>query len=83
MIKRSINIFIKKKNFILYKDETYKSITDEILKNDVDCYTKFIKDYCCNRILNEKPEFKICFHPLCLKKLKMIIIVIFIRTKNL
>ena len=62
--KREYIIFLFKKNFILNKDETYKSITDEILKNGIDCYTKFIKDYCCNRILNEKPESKICFHPL-------------------
>ena len=72
--KREYIIFLlKKNNFILNKNETYKSIIDEILKNDVDCYTKFIKDYCHNRILNEKPE---------LKKLKMIIIVIFVKMKN-
>ena len=52
------------------ENETYKSIVDEILKNNINCYTKFIKDYCCNRILNEKPKFKICFHPPCLKKVE-------------
>ena len=53
-----IMFLLKKNNFILNKDETYKSIIDEILKNDIDCYTKFIKDYCHNRILNEKVEDK-------------------------
>ena len=69
--KREYIIFLlKKNNFILNKDETYKSIVDEILKNDIDCYTKFIKDYCCNRILNEKPEIKIRYHPPCLKRVE-------------
>ena len=66
-----IILLLKKNNSILNKDETYKSIIDEILKNDINCYAKFIKDYCCNRILNEKPEFKVCFHPSCLKKVKI------------
>ena len=67
--KREYIIFLLKKNdFISNKDETYKSIIDEILKNNIDCYTKFIKDYCCNRILNEKPQSKICFHPPCYNK---------------
>ena len=62
--KREYIIFsLKKNNFVLNENETYKSITDEILKNDIDCYAKFIKDYCCNRILNEKQKSKICFHP--------------------
>ena len=52
------------------KDESYKLIVDEILKNDINCYTKFIKDYCCNMILNEKPEIKICYHPPCLKRVE-------------
>ena len=69
--KREYIIFLlKKNNFVLNKDETYKLIVDEILKNDINCYTKFIKDYCCNRILNEKPKFKICFHLHCLKKVE-------------
>ena len=59
--KREYIMFLLiKNNFILNENETYKSITDEILKNDIDCYTKFIKDYCCNRFLNEKPQSKIC-----------------------
>ena len=67
--KREYIIFLlKKNNFILNEDETYKSIVDEILKNDINCYTKFIKDYCCNRVLNKKPHSKICFHPPCYNK---------------
>ena len=78
--KREYIIFLlKKNNFVLNENETYKSIVDEVLKNDINCYTKFIKDYCHNRILNEKSEFKICSS---LFK-KMIIIVIFIKIKNL
>ena len=69
--KREYIIFLlKKNNFVLNEDETYKSILDEMLKNNIDCYTKYIKDYCCDRILNEKTEFKICFHPPCLKKVE-------------
>ena len=49
-----IMFLLKKNNFILNENETYKSIVDEILKNDIKCYTKFIKNYCSNRILNEK-----------------------------
>ena len=41
---------LKKNNFILNENETYKLIVDEILKNDINCYTKFIKNYCHNRI---------------------------------
>ena len=46
-------MFLLKKNNIGLNED--KSIVDEILKNDIKCYTKFIKDYCCNRILDEKP----------------------------
>ena len=66
--KREYIIFLLKKNdFVLNKDETYKSIVDGILKNNINCYTKFIKDYCRDRILKEKPQSKICYHPPCLK----------------
>ena len=69
--KREYIIFLlKKNNFILNEDESYKSIVDEILINDIDCYTKFIKDYCYNRILKKKPEIKICYHPPCLKRVE-------------
>ena len=69
--KREYIIFLlKRNNFVLNKDESYKLIVDEILKNDINCYTKFIKDYCCNKILKEKPEIKICYHPPCLKRVE-------------
>ena len=45
-----IMFLLKKNNFILNENETYKSIVDEILKNDINCYTKFIKNYCHDRI---------------------------------
>ena len=32
----------------LNKDESCKSIVDEILKNDINCYTKYINNYCSN-----------------------------------
>ena len=51
--KREYIMFLLKKNNIGLNED--KSIVDEILKNDIKCYTKFIKDYCCNRILDEKP----------------------------
>ena len=45
--KREYIMFLLKKNNIdLNEDENYKSIVDEILKNNIDCYTKFIKNYC-------------------------------------
>ena len=51
--KRKYIIFLLKKNyFILNENETYKSIVDKILKNNIHCYAKFIKDYCHDRILN-------------------------------
>ena len=47
--KREYIIFLlKKNNFVLNENETYKSIVDEILKNNINCYTKFIKNYCSN-----------------------------------
>ena len=67
--KREYIMFLLKKNNIdLNEDESYKSIVDEILKNDINCYTKYINDYCCDRLLNEKPQSKICFHPPCYNK---------------
>ena len=50
--KREYIMFLLKKNdFILNENETYRLIVDEILKNDIKCYTKFIKNYCHDRIL--------------------------------
>ena len=59
---------LKKNNIDLNEDESYKSIVDEILKNNINCYTKCINNYCRDRVLNKKTEFKICFHPPCYKK---------------
>ena len=47
--KREYIVFLlKKNNFVLNKNETYKSIVDEILKNNISCYTKYISNYCSN-----------------------------------
>ena len=36
-------MFLLKKNHIeLNEDESYKSIVDEILKNDINCYTNLL-----------------------------------------
>ena len=51
MIKKNI---LKKNKIILKDNESYKSISDEILKSDIDCYTKYINDFCSNRLLNKK-----------------------------
>ena len=64
-----INLLKKNKNFILEDDESYKNVADEILKNyDIDCYTKYINDFCSNRLLTKKKKSVICFHPPCFKK---------------
>ena len=47
--KREYIIFLlKKNNFVLNENETYKSIVDELLKNNISCYTKYISNYCSN-----------------------------------
>ena len=43
-----IMFLLKKNNFVLNENETYKSIVDEILKNDINCYTKYINNYRSN-----------------------------------
>ena len=49
--KREYIMFLLKKNNInLNEDESYKSIVDEILKNDVNCYIKHINNYCRDRL---------------------------------
>ena len=59
--KREYTMFLLKKN-ILNEDDNYKSIVDEILKKDIKCYTKYIDNYCCDRLLNKKkPQSKISF----------------------
>ena len=62
-----ITFLLKKNNIDLNEDESYKSIVDEIF-NDINCYTKYINNYCRDRILNKKPQPKICFHPPCYNK---------------
>ena len=47
--KREYIMFLLKKYDInLNEDESYKSIVDEILKNNISCYTKYISNYCSN-----------------------------------
>ena len=67
MIKRIYYKSIaKNKNFILEDDETHKSIADAILKCNIDCYTKYINDFCSNRLLTKKKKAIYCFHKPCL-----------------
>ena len=63
-----INLLKNNKNFILKDNETYKSIVDDILKSNIDCYTKYINEFCHDRVLNKKKKPIICFHPPCLNK---------------
>ena len=51
-----INLLKKNKNLILEENESYKEIANEILKSNVDCYTKYINDFCSNRLLTKKKE---------------------------
>ena len=58
--KREYIIFLlKKNNFILNENETYKLIIDKILKTKIYCYTKFVKDYCHDRFLNHNQNLMI------------------------
>ena len=51
------------------EDETYESLADKMLKNDnIDSLTKYVNDFCNNRIINKK-EIKICYFPPCLNKI--------------
>ena len=48
--KRKYVINLLKKNKIVLEDnESYKSISDEILKSDIDCFTKYVNDFCRDR----------------------------------
>ena len=51
--KREYIMFLLKKNN-LNEDDNYKSIVDEILKNDIKCYTKYVNKFCHDRLLNKK-----------------------------
>ena len=59
--KEYIMFLLKKNNIDLNEDESYKSIVDEILKNDINCYTKYINSYCRDSVLNKKPQSKYAF----------------------
>ena len=48
-----IMLLLKKNNIGLNEDESYKLIVDKILKNDINCYTKYIDNYCRDRVLND------------------------------
>ena len=63
-----INLLKKNKNLILEDDESYKSITNEILKSNIDCYTKHINDVCSNRLLTKRKKAIYCYHSPCFKK---------------
>ena len=52
MIKENILFFIKKNNIILNDDESYNSISNEIFKKNINCYTKYVNNYCKNRIVD-------------------------------
>ena len=58
-----INLLKKNENLILEDNESYKNIADDILKSDVDCYTKYIDKFCSNRLLNKKKKAIYCYHP--------------------
>ena len=49
-----INLLKRNKNLILEDNESYKNIVDEILKSDIDCYTKYINEFCYNSLLTKK-----------------------------
>ena len=67
--KEYIINLLKNENLILEDDESYKSIANEILKSDIDCYTKYINDFCSNRLLTKKRKLFIVSTPLVLIKL--------------
>ena len=52
--KEYIINLLKKNKIILEDNESYKDIADDILKSDVNCYTKYINDFCSNRLLTKK-----------------------------
>ena len=63
--KKEYIINLLKKNKIIIEDnESYKSISDDILKSDIDCYTKYINDFCSNRLLTKKRNLLFAFVPL-------------------
>ena len=63
-----VKLLKKNINFCLKEGETYGDIVNEILKNDTGSYTRYVNKFCHDRALNEKSQFKICFHPPCYEK---------------
>ena len=56
---------MKKKNKIILEDnESYKDIADDILKSDVNCYTKYINDFYHDRVLNKKETYYLLSSPM-------------------
>ena len=54
----------KNKNFILKDNESYKTVADEILKHDIEYYTKYINDFSSKRALS----WKYCYYDPCFNK---------------
>ena len=48
----NINLLKKNKNFDLNDGESYKSIANEILECDINCYTKYINEFCSKKALS-------------------------------
>ena len=63
--KKEYMINILKNKIILEDNESYKTISYEISKSNTECYTKYVNDFCCDRLLNKKREVTMCFHPPC------------------
>ena len=59
-----IKLFKKNKDLILKDNESYKTVADEILKHDIDCYTKYVNDFSSKRALS----WKYCYHTPCFNK---------------
>ena len=50
--KEYIMFLLKKNNFILNEDEDEDYIINKLLRTEIYCYTKFIKDFCNDRLKN-------------------------------
>ena len=59
-----IKLLKKNKNYILKDNESYKTVADEILKHDIEYYTKYINDFSCKRALG----CKYCYYVPCFNK---------------
>ena len=63
-----INPLKKNKNVILEDNKSYKSIANDLLKSDIDCYTKYTNNFCSNRLNTKKKKAIYCFQPTCFNK---------------